>query len=118
MSYIMAGTSVVGSLTGIVNTISQTSDMTKRRNFVQNLAALDLDQKIALNKQLLDAKSNDARQAIMGNILGQLNTATINGLATVQTEKQKTTKTVTTAAIIVGGVILLGVIVLMIKKRN
>ena len=118
MSYILAGTAVVGSLTGIVNTIAGTSDMTKRRNFVQALAALDNDQKVALNKQLLDAKSNDARQAILGNILGQLNTATINGLATVQTEKEKTNKTVITVAIVAGSILLLGIIFLKLKKHK
>jgi hypothetical protein len=117
MSYILAGAAVVGSLTGIVNTIAGTSDMTKRRNYVQNLAALDYDQKVALNKQLLASNSNDARQAILTNVLGQLDTARINGLATVQTEKEKTAKTVTTVAIVVGGILLLGVIVLKLKRK-
>jgi LPXTG-motif cell wall-anchored protein len=118
MAYVMAATAVVGTLTGIVNSVASISDMNKRRNFVQALSALDNDQKLALNKQLLDAKSNDARQAIIGNILGQLDTARIQGLTTVQTEKEKTNKTVTTVAIIAGAVLLLGVIVLMIKKRK
>lgn len=105
----------VSAVTGIATAISGTSDAAKRRLYEQNLGLLSLDQQKALNKQLIAANSEDARQAILANTLGQIGSARVNALSAVQVEKEKTKKVLTIAAI-AGVVLVLGIVVIL-KKR-
>ena len=117
MSYILAGTAVAGALTGIASAIANTKDMNQRRKFVQNLAALDYDQKVILNKQLIEANSEAARQQILGDTLGKLDVARIDALGKVQAEKEKTKKSLYIVAGI-GGLIIVGGLVAIKLKRD
>jgi hypothetical protein len=117
MSYILAGTAVAGALTGIASAIANTKDMNQRRKFVQNLAALDYDQKVILNKQLIEANSEAARQQILGDTLGKLDVARIDALGKVQAEKEKTKKSLYIVAGI-GGLIIIGGLVAIKLKRD
>jgi hypothetical protein len=117
MSYILAGTAVAGALTGIASAIANTKDMNQRRRFVQNLAALDYDQKVILNKQLIEANSEAARQQILGDTLGKLDVARIDALGKVQAEKEKTKKSLYIVAGI-GGLIIIGGLVAIKLKRD
>jgi hypothetical protein len=117
MSYILAGTAVAGALTGIASAIANTKDMNQRRKFVQNLAALDYDQKVILNKQLIEANSEAARQQILGDTLGKLDVARIEALGKVQAEKEKTKKSLYIVAGI-GGLIIVGGLVAIKLKRD
>ena len=116
MSYILAGTAVAGALTGIVSAIANTKDMNQRRKFVQNLAALDYDQKVILNKQLIEANSEAARQQILGDTLGKLDVARIDALGKVQAEKEKTKKSLYIVAGIGGLIIIGGLVAIKLKK--
>jgi hypothetical protein len=117
MSYILAGTAVAGALTGIASAIANTKDMNQRRKFVQNLASLDYDQKVILNKQLIEANSEAARQQILGDTLGKLDVARIEALGKVQAEKEKTKKSLYIVAGI-GGLIIVGGLVAIKLKRD
>ena len=117
MSYILAGTAVAGALTGIASAIANTKDMNQRRKFVQNLAALDYDQKVILNKQLIEANSEAARQQNLGDTLGKLDVARIEALGKVQAEKEKTKKSLYIVAGI-GGLIIIGGLVAIKLKRD
>jgi hypothetical protein len=117
MSYILAGTAVAGALTGIASAIANTKDMNQRRRFVQNLAGLDYDQKVILNKQLIEANSEAARQQILGDTLGKLDVARIEALGKVQAEKEKTKKSLYIVAGI-GGLIIVGGLVAIKLKRD
>ena len=114
----VTATMVSQYLANTANAIAQISDMAKRRKFEQNLASLSLDQKMALDKQLMDANSDSARQQILGDVLGKLDVARINGLTTVQTEKEKTNKTVMTVGIIAASVLVLGFMFITLKKKK
>lgn len=116
MSYILAGTAVASALTGIVSAIANTKDMNQRRKFVQNLAALDYDQKVILNKQLIEANSEAARQQILGDTLGKLDVARIEALGKVQAEKEKTKKSLYIVAGIGGLIIVGGLVAFKLKK--
>lgn len=107
----------VGAATGVANAITGTIDANKRRIYEQNLGLLNLDQKAKLEGLLREAKSEEARQAILAQTLSTTNSARIDALAKVQTEKEKTKKTILVASI-VGGVILLGGLLLILAKRN
>jgi hypothetical protein len=117
MSYILAGTAVAGALTGIASAIANTKDMNQRRRFVQNLSALDYDQKVILNKQLIEANSEAARQQILGDTLGKLDVARIDALGKVQAEKEKTKKAMYIVAGI-GGLIVVGGLTISLINRN
>lgn len=112
---VMAIAAVASSVTGIANAISGTSDAAKRRLYEQNIGLLNLDQQKALNKQLINANSEDARQAILANTLGQIGSARVNALSAVQVEKEKTKKVLTIAAV-VGLALVIGLVVIL-KKR-
>jgi hypothetical protein len=117
MSYILAGTAVAGALTGIASAIANTKDMNQRRRFVQNLSALDYDQKVILNKQLIEANSEAARQQILADTLGKLDVARIDALGKVQAEKEKTKKAMYIVAGI-GGLIVVGGLTVSLINRN
>lgn len=116
MSYILAGTAVAGALTGIASAIANTKDMNQRRKFVQNLSALDYDQKVILNKQLIEANSEAARQQILGDTLGKLDVARIEALGKVQAEKEKTKKSLYIVAGIGGLIVVGGLVAFKLKK--
>lgn len=114
---IMAISAGVSAVTGIASAISGTSDAAKRRTYEQNLGLLNLDQKQKLEGLLRDAGSEQARQQILAQTLGTANTARIDALAKVQTEKEKTKKTLLVVGII-GGVVILGGLLFILAKRN
>jgi len=114
---VMAISAGVSAVTGIVNSISAISDANKRRAYEQNLGLLTLDQKAKLEKLLIKAGSEQAREQILAQTLGTANSARIDALAKVQAEKEKTKKTVLVVAII-GGVVIVGGLLLILAKRK
>jgi hypothetical protein len=104
------------AVTGIAATIAGISDMQKRRFYEMNLGLLNYDQRERLEKQMMEADSENARLAILQQTLGSVNTARAQGLSTVQAEKEKTKKTVLTIALI-GGFIIIGGLLFIGKRR-
>jgi hypothetical protein len=111
-------TGVASAVSGLVNSVTSISDTSKRRLYEQNLASLSFDQKLAIDKMLKEASSEDARQQILQQTLGNLGGARINALSIVQVEKEKTKKTI----LIIGGIIavlaVVGIIVTLKKKSK
>jgi hypothetical protein len=105
------------AVASIATSINGISDANKRRKFEQNLAALDYDQKIALNKLLMGAQSEQAREQILGDTLGKLNTARVDALGKLQVEKEKTKKTLLVVGA-VGAVIGILAFIVILAKRN
>jgi beta-lactamase regulating signal transducer with metallopeptidase domain len=108
---------VAQSVASIGQSINSIGDVNKRRKYEQNLAALDYDQKIALNKLLMGAKSEEARQQILSETLGKLNTSRIDALGKIQVEKEKTKKTLLVVGA-VGAVIGILAFIVILAKRN
>jgi hypothetical protein len=108
---------VAQSVASIGQSINSIGDVNKRRKYEQNLAALDYDQKIALNKLLMGAKSEEARQQILSETLGKLNTSRIDALGKIQVEKEKTKKTLLVVGA-VGAVIGILAFIIILAKRN
>lgn len=111
-------TAAANAVSGLVSSVTNITDTTKRRLYEQNLASLSFDQKLAVEKMLKQASSDDARQQILQQTLGNLGGARIAGLSSVQVEKEKTKKTL----LIIGGIIavlaVVGIIVTLKKKRK
>jgi hypothetical protein len=109
-------TAIVGAGASVATAIGSISDMDKRRLYTQNLGLLDLDQKKKLNDALLSANSEAARQQILADVLGRINTARVDSLGKLAQEKEKTKKTLITVAIIAGSVLTLGLLLVFYKK--
>lgn len=85
---------VANALANVTNAVTNTMDASKRRKYEQNLANLSFDQKVILNKELANAKSDSDKQAILGNVLGGLSSSRIDALSKIQVEREKTKKIV------------------------
>ena len=114
MSFV--ATAIIGAGTGIATAIASTDDANKRRLYAQNLGLLDLDQKKKLNDALLASNSEAARQQILGDVLGKINTARVDSLGKLAQEKEKTKKTLIPVAIIAGSVLTLGLLLVFYKR--
>jgi hypothetical protein len=83
---------VANALANVTNAVTNTMDASKRRKYEQNLANLSFDQKVKLDKELANAKSDADKQALLGNVLGGLSSSRIDALSRVQVEREKTKK--------------------------
>lgn len=108
---------VASAATGIVSAISSTSDAAKKRTYEQNLAFLSIDEKKKLDRLLLGAKSEEARQQILAATLGSISSARVGAMATLQAEKEKTKKTLLVVGIIAGAVIIGGLVFILTKRK-
>jgi hypothetical protein len=113
----LIATGVASALSGLVTSVTNISDTQKRRLFEQNLATLSYDQKLALNKLVSEAGSEDARQAILQQTLGNLGGARIGALSQVQVEKEKTKKTLWIIGGVIGVLAIIGFIVTSKRKK-
>jgi beta-lactamase regulating signal transducer with metallopeptidase domain len=109
---------VAQSVASIGQSINSIGDVNKRRKYEQNLAALDYDQKIALNKLLMGAKSEEARQQILSETLGKLNTSRIDALGKLEVEKEKTKKTLLVVGAVGAVIGILAFIVILAKRKK
>ena len=107
----------VSAVTGVVSSITNITDASKRRLYEQNLGLLNVEQKAKLEALLRKANSEDARQQILAQTLGTANTARIDALAKVQAEKEKTKKVVIVVSI-VSVVLLLGTVLILRAKKD
>lgn len=94
--------------------VAGASGAAKQRMYQKNLDLLTLDQKKALEKQLMGAKSEEARQAILASTLGAISSARVQALGDIQKEKEKTKKVLLITGASIVGLLLL---VLIIKKK-
>jgi len=111
-------TGVATAVSGLVNSVTNITDTSKRRLYEQNLASLSFDQKLAIDKMLKEASSEDARQQILQQTLGNLSGARINAISLVQVEKEKTKKTMLIIGGIMGLLAVVGIIVTLKNKRK
>lgn len=107
----------VMAASAVYSSINSASDAKKRRTYEQNLNLLNKDQRDKLEGLLREAKSEEARQAILAETLSSANSARIDALAKVQAEKEKTKKTILVVSVI-GGIVLLGGLLLILAKRR
>jgi hypothetical protein len=114
---VSAAAAIITAGTGVATAIAGTHDARKREFYLQNLAALDFEQKKKLNDDLIKANSEQARQEILASTLGNIGGKRVETLGALAIEKEKTNKIVT----IVGlgtGVLLLGGVIYSLTKDN
>jgi hypothetical protein len=108
---------VANALANVTNAVTNTMDASKRRKYEQNLANLSFDQKVKLDKELANAKSDSDKQAILGSVLGGLSSSRIDALSKVQVEREKTKKIIIILGISFAVVVSSILIYMKFKKR-
>jgi hypothetical protein len=101
----------------IGTSIAGVADAGKRRLYEQNLSLLNVEEKRKLDSMLMSAKSEEARQQILASTLGNIGSARVSALATVQAEKEKTKKTLLIVGIGAVVVLVVGLIYISTKKK-
>lgn len=104
-----AGAAVGGAISGVVDT-------NRRRIYEHNLKFLDAQQQEALNKTLLEQKSEEAKQRILAEVLGSVNKGKIDAMVQQQNEKEKSKRTIIVVSII-GVVVLLATTLVLLKRK-
>lgn len=113
----VSAAAIVSAGVGLVQTIAGTSDAQKRKTYERNLAFLSADDKKKLDKLLLQANNDQARQQILAQTLGQVGSARVEAIARLESEREKTNKTTLIIASVMG-ILLVGGIVLILAKRK
>lgn len=117
MAVPLVASAVAQSLTSITASIAAIGDASKRRQYEQGLAALNFDQQTALNKLLLEADSEAARQEILRKTLSGAADSRINAISSLSKEKETTNRQLKTIALI-GGFLIIGIFGLILIKRK
>lgn len=117
MAAVVVAAAVAQSLASIGSTISSIGDAKKRREYEQGLATLSFDQQVALNKLLLEANSESAREEILRKTLTGAYDSRINALTTLSKEREATNRQLKTIALI-GGFLIIGIFGLILIKRK
>lgn len=108
----------VSAVTGVAGTISQISDASKRRDFEFAMGRLSNDQKLALEKQLAQARNQTERLTILTNAVAMIRsaetTAKLQNLGKAQQAKRQ--KEMITIFLIVGGGLAAILTVLALRK--
>jgi hypothetical protein len=108
---------IANALANVTNAVTNTMDASKRRKYEQNLANLSFDQKVKLDKELANAKSDADKQALLGNVLGGLSSSRIDALSRVQVEREKTKKIIIILGISFALVVSSVLIYMKLKKQ-
>lgn len=110
-------TSIIGAATGVGSAAKSARNEKLRREYEQNLAALDLEEKKRLEKQLLATRNLEERKRILAETLGKATESRIKAIQEKKMESQKTLNRL----LIIGGVsvaiLIVGLIIYSKRKK-
>jgi hypothetical protein len=108
----ISATTAVGSAT------SRAKNQKIRREYEQNLAALDLEEKKRLEKKILASKTLEEKKRVLAETLGKVTETRIKAIEEQKMESQKTLNRL----ILIGGIsvaiLIVGLIVYSKRKRK
>jgi hypothetical protein len=93
-------TSIIGAATGIGSAANSAKNQKLRREYEQNLAALDLEEKKRLEKKLLASRTLEEKKRVLAETLGKVTETRIKAIEEQKMESQKTLNRL----ILIGGV--------------
>jgi hypothetical protein len=101
----------------LANTLASISDKKKRREFEQSLKYLSADRQKQLERNLIDARSQNERLALLTDALAQMHIGRIYNIS--ETEREKERRKRTTIILYASGVaIVVGFITYFILKKK
>jgi hypothetical protein len=113
-----AVTAAISAGTSVAVAIAGTRDARERTFFLQQMESLDYDQKKRLNDKLIQANSEEARQAILASTLGSVSSKRVETLGNLALEKEKTNKVVTIIGLGAGILLFGGVLLVLTDKKD
>jgi hypothetical protein len=113
---LVAIAAVVSAAASVGGAVKGGIDADKKRNIEQQLTFLNNDQKLKLEKQLREAKSEEERLKILGDTLNVIAAARVQGLSVVQVEKEKTKKQLLIVGIAAASLLVITLLFISRKK--
>jgi hypothetical protein len=113
---IMLISSIVGAGAATSSAISSTKNAKKRREFEQNLAALNQQEKDALEKKLQEQKTIEERQKVLSETLSNITIARLNAIEQQKLENKKTFNKLLVIGGISVAILIVGLIIVKSKK--
>ena len=113
---IMLISSIVGAGAATGSAISSTKNAKKRREFEQNLAALNQQEKDALEKKLQEQKTVEERQKVLSETLSNITIARLNAIEQQKLENKKTFNKLLVIGGISVAILIVGLIIVKSKK--
>jgi hypothetical protein len=108
--------SIVGAGAATGSAISSTKNAKKRREFEQNIAALNQQEKDALEKKLQEKKTVEERQKVLSETLSNITIARLNAIEQQKLENKKTFNKLLVIGGISVAILIVGLIIVKSKK--
>lgn len=109
---------IIGATTGVVGGVDSARNRKLRRQYEQNLAALDLEEKKRLEKELVEAKNLEERKQILAETLGKATQTRIEAIEKKKAESQKALNKL----LLIGGIgaviLIVGLIIVANKRKS
>lgn len=113
----ITATAIVGTGIEAVKAIGGVGEAEKKRAYERNFASLSIDEKKKLDKLLIQAGSDQAKQQILAATLGQVGNARVQALSQLEAEREKTNKTILIIAAVTGILLVGGIVLILAKKK-
>jgi len=116
VSTIMLVTAIIGAGATTTSAITGTKNAKKRREYEQNLAALNQQEKDALEKKLQEQKTIEERQKVLSETLSNITIARLNAIEQQKLENKKTFNKLLVIGGISVAILIVGLIIVKSKK--
>lgn len=111
-------TAITGGAAATYGGIASARNAKLRREYEQNLAALNVEEKKRLEQQLLEAKDLEAKRLILQETLGKATQTRIEAIAAKKMEAQKTLNKLTLIGGVGAVVLVIGFILIAVKRKK
>ena len=111
---------VVGAITGVAKAIAGVKDMKLRTDIERNIKFLTQKQQIELDKQLLNAATQDKKTEILVNAVSKIRGGQSAAIITASIQARKADQVKqerTNAIIVIGGAVAIMIAIYLLKKN-
>ena len=116
----LGGAAVVGAITGVAKAIAGVKDMKLRLDIERNIKFLTQKQQIELDKQLLNAATQDKKTEILVNAVSKIRGGQSAAIITASIQARKADQVKqerTNAIIVIGGAVAIMIAIYLLKKN-
>jgi hypothetical protein len=117
-SAIILITSIIGAGAATASAIASTHNNKLKREYEQNLAALNQTEKDKLEKDMVRQKTLEARKKLLADTLSNVAQARVKAIEDKKAEEQKSLNNLKLIGGIGGVILIVGLVILYAKKKN
>jgi F0F1-type ATP synthase membrane subunit c/vacuolar-type H+-ATPase subunit K len=110
--------SIVGAGAATAGAIGSTKNAKLRREYEQNLAVLNQQEKDALEKKLQETKTTEERHKILADTLSNITMTRLNAIEQQKLENKKTFNKLLVIGGISVAILIIGLIIVKVKKSK